>query len=170
MDEEQIAGINEKIKVIASVYRGKEGGKPAYKTWLEAKAINPRITLDWVRNLFKLNVQPKRQVGGAQNSYVAPRAYHEYKADLFFITAKQFPNQDFPYGLSVYDVFSKYAAVIPMFDRKGVDIMKALFEAFKQMGKQPEILYMDDEGALQNKWVAAEFERAGIQHIVAGTP
>ena len=37
------------------------------------------------------------------------------------------------------------------------------------MGKQPEILYMDDEGALQNKWVAAEFERAGIQHIVAGT-
>ncbi len=41
MDEEQIAGINEKDKVIASVYRGKEGGQPAYKTWLEAKAINP---------------------------------------------------------------------------------------------------------------------------------
>ena len=28
---------------------------------------------------------------------------------------------------------------------------------------------MCDEGALQNKWVADEFERAGIQHIVGGT-
>ena len=69
----------------------------------------------------------------------------------------------------MYDVFSKYAAVIPLHDRKGEDIMKGLFQAFKQMGKQSEILYMDDEGALQNKWGAAEFERAGIQHIVAGT-
>ena len=56
-----------------------------------------------------------------------------------------------------------------MTDRKGKDIMEALLQAFKQMGKQPEILYTDDEGALNNKWVAAEFERAGIQHIVAGT-
>ncbi len=130
MDEEQQAGINAKDKVIAKIDYGKEGELPAHKTWLDAKVINPSITLDWVKNWFRLNVQPKWQVGGAQNSYVAPRAYHEYQADLFFITAKQFPNQDFPYGLSVYDVFSKYAAVIPMFDRKGVDIMKALFEAF----------------------------------------
>ena len=88
---------------------------------------------------------------------------------MFYINTKQFKNQDFPCELSVCDVFSKYAAVIPMTDRKGKDIMEALFQAFKQMGKQPEILYTDDEGALNNKWVAAEFERAGIQHIVAGT-
>ena len=137
MDEEQQAGINAKDKVIAKIYYGKEGGQPAYKTWLEAKVIDPGITLDWVKSWFRLNVQPKRQVGGAQNSYVAPRAYHEYQADLFFVTAKQFPNQDYPTGLSVYDVFSKYAVVIPMTDRKGKDIMKSLFEAFKQMGKQP---------------------------------
>ena len=37
------------------------------------------------------------------------------------------------------------------------------------MGKQPEILYTDDEGALNNKWAAGELERAGIQHIVAGS-
>ncbi len=30
--------------------------------------------------------------------------------------------------------------------------------------KQPEILHTDDEGALTDKRVAAEFERAGIQH------
>ena len=44
--------------------------------------------------------------------------------------------------------------------------MPALFKAFTTIGKQPEILYTDDEGALNTKWVAGEFERAGIQHIV----
>ena len=41
MDEEQQAGINAKDKVIAKIYYGSQGGQPAYKTWLEAKIINP---------------------------------------------------------------------------------------------------------------------------------
>jgi hypothetical protein len=169
MDDAQQARSNEKDKVIAKIYYGKEGGLPAGKTWLEAKAVDPGITLDWAKSWFQLNVEPRRQVGGAKNSYVAPHAYFDFQANVFYITDKQFPNQDFPWGLSVYDVFSKYAAVIPLHDRKGADIIKPLFQAFKQIGKQPEILYMDDEGALKNKWVAAEFERAGIQHVVAGS-
>ncbi len=84
MDVEQQAGMNDKDKVIAKVYRGREGGQPPYKTYLDAKAIDPSITLDWTKSWFKLNVQPTKQVGGAKNSYVAPHAYHEYQADLFF--------------------------------------------------------------------------------------
>ncbi len=34
------------------------------------------------------------------------------------------------------------------------------------IGKQRENLHTDDEGALTQKNVAAEFERAGIEHIV----
>jgi hypothetical protein len=47
--------------------------------------------------------------------------------------------------------------------------MAAIFKGFELMGKQPEILYTDDEGALSNAWVAEEFEKVGIQHITAGT-
>ena len=169
MNEEQQAEVDATNKVIAKIYFGKEGGLPAYKTWLEAKAIDSGITLDWVKHWFKLNVEPKRQVAGFQNSYVAPRAYHEYQADLFFITDKQFPDQNYPAGSSMYGVFSKYAVVILLKEWKGEQVMEAIFKAFKLMGKQPDILYTDDDGALSNKWVAAEFERAGIQHIVAGT-
>ena len=158
--------MNDRDKVIAKIYYGKEGRQTPYKTWLDAKAIDPRITLDWVRGWFKSNIEKARQVGGAKNSYVAPRAYHEYQADLFYITEKQFPNQDMPFGLSVIDVFSKYATVIPLKERKVEFVMAALFKAFKTIGKQPEILYTDDEGALQTSWVAKEFERAGIQHII----
>ncbi len=66
------------------------------------------------------------------------------------------------------DVFSKFAVVIPLKEWKGEQVMEAIFKAFTLMGKQPEILYTDDEGALSNKWVAAEFESSGIQHIKAG--
>ena len=53
-----------------------------------------------------------------------------------------------------------------MKERDAEHVMPALFKAFTIIGKQPEILYTDDEGALTNKWVAGEFEKAGIQHIV----
>jgi hypothetical protein len=46
--------------------------------------------------------------------------------------------------------------------------MTGLFQALQQIGKQ-QILYMDDERALQNKWVAEKFAQAGIQHVVAGS-
>ena len=166
MDDEQAADVADRDKTIRKVYYGRDGGRTPYKTWLDAKEIDHRITLDWVRGWFKTNVEKSRQVGGAKNSYVAPRAFHEYQADLFYITEKQFPNQDYPFGLSVIDVFSKYATVIPLKERKVEIVMAALFKAFKTIGKQPEIFYTDDEGALQTSWVAAEFERAGIQHII----
>ena len=137
MNEAENAILDDEIKTIAKVYRGKDGGKPAYKTYLDAKAIKPGITLELVKGWRKQNVEPTRQVGGAHNSYVAPCAYHEYQADLFFVTAKKFPNQDHPAGLSMYGVFSKFAVVIPLKEWKGVQMMEAIFKAFTLMGRQP---------------------------------
>ena len=45
--------------------------------------------------------------------------------------------------------------------------MLAILKAFKIIGKQPEMLYTDDEGALTNKWAAGEFQKARIQHTTA---
>ncbi len=67
------------------------------------------------------------------------------------------------------DVFSKFAVVIPIKEKKAEPITEANFKGFALMGKQPEILYTDEEGALSSLWVPAEFERAEIQHITAGT-
>ncbi len=117
---------NEMI-IIAKVYRGADGEKPAYKTYLDAKAMEPGITLNLVKGWFKLNVQPANQVWGKRNSYVAPSAYHEDHADLFFVTPKQFKNQKYEIGLSMIDVFSKYAVVIPIKEKKGEEIMAANF-------------------------------------------
>ena len=122
-----------------------------------------------MKGWFKLNVEPTSQVWGKRNSYVAPSAYFEYQADLFFVTPKQFKNQKYEIGLSMIDVFSKYAVVIPIKEKKGEEVMAAIFKGFTLMGKRPDILYTDEEGALSNVWVPAVFEEAGIQHITAGT-
>ncbi len=73
----------QEMRIIAKVYRAPDGGKSAYKTYLDAKAISPGITLNLVKSWFKLNIEPKNQVWGKRNSYVAPSAYFEYQADLF---------------------------------------------------------------------------------------
>jgi hypothetical protein len=122
-----------------------------------------------VKGWFKQNVQPKGQVWGPRNSYVAPGPFFEYQADLIFITKSQFDNQTYDTRFTMIDVFSKYAVVLPIKEKKAEPIMEAIFKAFELMGKQPEILYTDNEGALNTWWVPAEFERAGIQHITAGT-
>ena len=45
MDEEAEA----RFKLIAKVYRGPDGGKPAFKTWRDDREINPTITLNEVK-------------------------------------------------------------------------------------------------------------------------
>ena len=69
------------------------------------------------------------------------------------------PNQQYPFGFSTIDVFSKYATVIPLKERKAPGIMAAVLKGFKDIGKQPDVLYTDEEGTLMQKDVAPEFEK-----------
>ena len=158
-----------RMKLIAKTYKGPEGGKPAFKTWQDARDQDPRITLNEVKYWFKQNVQPKGQVWGQRNSYVAPGPYHEYQADLFLVTENQFKDQEYEYGLSMIDVFSKFAVVLPLSGKTAEPLTEAIFKAFEMMGRKPQILYTDNEGALNTAWVKAKFEEEGIKHVVAGT-
>ena len=53
-----------------------------------------------------------------------------------------------------------------MKERKAPDIVAEILKGFTEIGKQPEVLYTDEEGALMQKDVAPEFERMELQHIV----
>ena len=131
MDDEQKAQIKEVDETISKIYHSRDGGRTAYKLWLDAKAKNPDIKLDWVKGWLRNNVDPTKQIGGARNSYVAPHAYFEYQVDLVFITKRQFPNQTLRIGMSMIDVFTKFAAVIPIKSRFAVDVIPALFRRSK---------------------------------------
>ena len=64
IEAENNAIIEDRDKTIRKVYHGKDGGSSAYKTYLDAKAIDPRITLDWVRGWFKKNVKRQDKKAG----------------------------------------------------------------------------------------------------------
>lgn len=169
MDAGQEAAIKAGDDIISKIYRGPDGGRTPYKTYLDAREIDPTITLDWVRGWFRKNVERTKQIGGARNSYVAPRAYHEYQVDLFFITERQFQNQFYEIGMSMIDVFTKFAVVIPLESKYAVDVMPALFKAFDKIGKWPKILMSDKEGALLGKEAVAAYKEAKIQHVIVNS-
>ena len=57
--------------------------------------------------------------------------FFEYQADLIFITKSQFDNQTYDTGLTMIDVFSKYAVVLPIREKKAEPIMEAISKLSK---------------------------------------
>ena len=69
MEAENAATIEDRDKTIRTFYYGKDGGSTAYKTHLDAKAIDPRVTLDWVRGWFKEKCR-KKNAGRRSNKFL----------------------------------------------------------------------------------------------------
>ena len=156
-------------KLIRRAYYSGTGLSTANKIYLDVHPLDKRVTLSIIRDWFKENVPKIRQVSGPKNSYVAQHPYQEYQVDIFYITEKQLPGQKYPFGLSMIDIFTKYATVIPLVERKAPDVMAAIMKGFKEMGHQPDVIYSDEEGALMEKTVSPEFEKMGIQFIVTSS-
>ena len=57
-------------------------------------------------------------------------------------------NDEPRYALVVIDIFSKFGNAVPMRNKDGVSVLKALKETFKKMGYCMSI-YSDDDGAFQ---------------------
>ena len=109
------------------------------------------------------NIGKKGQPTGT-NSFVAPRPYYEYQFDLFFIN--DLKEQKFKIGCVCIDVFSKYAAVVPLHNKNGGSIASGILECVKQMGKKPEILYTDDEAAISSFAMIEYQKEHNIKHYV----
>ena len=56
--------------------------------------------------------------------------------------------QKFRGGLVATDVLSIYAVVVPIESKEIPDVIAGTMEALQKMGKNPQIIYTDDEGAV----------------------
>ena len=54
----------------------------------------------------------------------------------------------FEQGVLCIDIFTKYAVVVPINNEHEDDIAADILECMHKMGKKPEIIYTDDEGAV----------------------
>ena len=110
---QSVAPTEEKDKIISAEYHDvTEGFRGINETFKAVKQYG--ISMKYLRGWYDRNVEKNTLEGKGKNSYVAPQRRYEYQADVFEITDKQFVNQTYKYGLSVIDIFSKKAAVVPL--------------------------------------------------------
>ena len=136
---------NTKDEIIEKAY--KEFFWSITDTFKEAKKRDKSIKLEDVKKWFNQKFARKTEL--LQNSYVAHYAYQEYQMDLFFMPESD--GEDYNTGLLLIDIFTKFATVVPVRSKQADDILEAIKDGFKNMGKLPEVLYTDDEGSFYSK-------------------
>ena len=66
-------------------------------------------------------------------------------------------NKGFRFLLCVMDVFSKYALVVPLKDKKGISIVNAFRKILKESNGKPNKIWVDKESKFYNnsfkKWL-----------------
>ena len=66
-------------------------------------------------------------------------------------------NKGFRFLLCVIDIFSKYAWVVPLKDKRGVSIVNAFQSIFKKSNKNPNKIWVDKSSEFYNnsfkKWL-----------------
>ena len=72
-----------KNDIISKIYFDRSGFGSIQTTYKDAKAKEPTITLNEVKEWFKKNIEQKKQLRG-QNSFIPPHPLYEFQMDLFF--------------------------------------------------------------------------------------
>jgi len=65
------------------------------------------------------------------------------------------------------DIYTKYAAVVPLDSKQPLDVNIGVGEAIDAMGKKPKILYTDDEGSFNSNFLKTYLTDAKINHIIS---
>ena len=153
--------MSEKQKIVNDVYFDKAGFGSKSRTLAEAQEKDKTITMGDINEFFRKNVEQKRNPVG-QNSFIAPHSAYEYQMDSFFIN--DLKEQKFKVGVLMIDVFDKFMHVVPVNSKQEGDVASGMIECLNKMGKKPEIIYTDDEGALNKEAIQKYLKDENIEH------
>jgi hypothetical protein len=124
-----------KNEIISKIYNDPSGFSSMKTTLDDAKKVDRTIAIDDVKNWFSNNVQKKNQLKG-MNSFVAPHPYYEYQLDLFSINDLE--DQKFKIGMTMIDIFTKFACVVPIATKSEGDVAAGVLECLEKMGHSPK--------------------------------
>ena len=150
-----------KDDIIKNIYYDRSGFGSKQRTLSEAREKDKTITMGDINRWFRANVEQKRKPVG-QNSFIAPHSAYEYQMDLFFIN--DLDEQKFRVGVLMIDVFDKFMYVVPIKSKQEGDVASGMIECLNKMGKKPEIIYADDEGALNKEAIQKYLKDENIEH------
>ena len=159
-----------KDNIIKSVYTDRAGFGSAVTTYKqilekdERANTNSGITLKNVKDWFFKNVENFGKPRGA-NSYINNAAYEEYQMDHIFFGRDEEKNL----ALSMIDIFSKYAVVVPMKGKTEANVLASIMEAVNKMGKKPKMFYCDRDTTFTGKLLNEYCEDEKIKLIFTTT-
>ena len=80
-------------------------------------------------------------------------------ADLADMQLISMFNKGFRFLLCVPDIFSKYAWVVPLKDKKGITITNLFHKILKESNRKPNKIWVDKGGEFHNKSVKKMYKR-----------
>ena len=84
------------------------------------------------------------------------KVYSQFKDNIWGVDLAEMQslskkNKAIKYLLCAIDLFSKYAFVVPLKDKKGISIINAFNEIIKQSNRKPNKIWVDQEGEFYNR-------------------
>jgi len=154
-----------KDEIISKIYYDEAGYGSVKQTYLEARAKDSSIKYDDVKKWLHKEVDKKKQLKG-YNSFIAKEPKEEYQVDLFFLKKSYFPTEEFIGGVLAIDIFSRFITIIPIKSKTIPEILEAIKQIIKKMGK-PKSIYSDNEGAWSlGTEIDKYFKDENIKHII----
>ena len=127
----------------------------AKNLFIAAKQIQPSITLnevkDWLSGELTYTLHKPARRRFPRNKVIAEFPNEQFQADLVDMQEFSRNNNGNKYILTVIDVFSKYAWAIPLKDKTGREVKKALEKIFNE--RQPLKLQTDRGLEFENQHV-----------------
>ena len=105
----------------------------------------------------------KRYIYRNKRKFNKRKVYSQFKdniwgVDLADMQSLSRKNKDIKYLLRAIDLFSKYAFVIPLKDKKGISIVNAFNKIIKESNRKPNKIWVDQGGEFYNnvfeKWLS----------------
>jgi len=149
-----------KNNIIKAVYYDKSGYGSVQTTYKQARRKDDKITIKDVRNWFYINIENEAKAKG-YNSYINNAPYEEYQMDLIFFGADE---ESQNVAVSMIDIFSKWAVVIPVKSKHKEILTSAILEAMTQINpnKRPRMMYCDSDAYFIKPWFSELMETEGV--------
>ena len=143
------------------------------KVYLEAKQKMPSITRrevrEWLEKQYTYTMhKPIRKKFPRRSIYVKGMD-DQWQVDLADMTRLSRYNNGYQYLLTCIDIYSKYAWVVPLKNKGGEEVAKALDSIFKQ-GRVPKKVQTDKGREFLNRIVRSLLEQYGVHHFTSEDP
>ena len=163
--EKQAAPILRKTYLNADHSVGFAGAKPLVDV-ARVKGVKPSTTQKWLESQLAYTLHKPAERRFKRNQVIVNGKDEQWQADLVDMQALKKDNDGYRFLLTVIDVLSKYAWVVPLKDKTGKSLVDAFDAVFKKEGRVPKRLQTDAGKEFLNKEFQRFLTSKNVHHFV----